>query len=169
MLVLDISSSTDSVIRRKGDDAVFLRQGDKSLRLGDREIRALEYDKNQRLFKDEVSRQATIQDVDQEVVNRYRQALGTDASGEQVLKSRGFLIGGYLTNAGILLFSENPSRFMPQARVRVGKITTRELSSLIGKGLTLSSKTLRGLAAKGILEWHGNSKNDPSQFYSLPK
>ncbi len=129
VLVLDISPSTDSVIRRKGDDAVFLRQGDKSLRLGDREIRALEYDKNQRLFEDEVSRQATIQDVDQEVVNCYRQALGTDASGEQVLKSRGFLIGGYLTNAGILLFSENPSRFMPQARVRVLRYEGTEMAT----------------------------------------
>ena len=40
-------------------------------------------------------------------------------SGEQVLRSRGFLQRGHLTNAGVLLFSENPSRFMPWARVRV--------------------------------------------------
>ena len=38
---------------------------------------------------------------------------------EQVLRSRGLLKGGHLTNAGILLFAENPTLFMPWARVRV--------------------------------------------------
>ena len=38
---------------------------------------------------------------------------------EQALRSRGFLQDGHLTNAGVLLFSENPTRFIPWARVRV--------------------------------------------------
>lgn len=119
VLVLDVEASTDAVIRRKGDDAVFLRQGDKSPQLSDRQVRALEYDKNQRLFEDEVSARATIEDVDHEVLDRYKRALGTTSSDEQVLRSRDFLVDGHLTNAGILLFAENPTRFLPQARVRV--------------------------------------------------
>ena len=50
-----------------------------------------------------------------------------------------------------------------------GKIQTKDLVSIIGKGPTLCSKTLKKLAKLGILEWYGTSPNDPSQFYSLPK
>lgn len=49
------------------------------------------------------------------------------------------------------------------------RVTTRELSSFIGKGSTLCAKTLKGLVSKGLLAWHGSSANDPSQYYSLPK
>lgn len=119
VLVLDIAPSTDVVIRRRSDDAVFLRQGDKSQRLGDREIRTLEYDKCQRCFEDEVSLRATAEDIDHEVLDWYKHALGTTAADEQVLRSRDFMVGTHLTNAGVLLFAANPTRFLPQARVRV--------------------------------------------------
>ena len=49
---------------------------------------------------------------------RYRQALKTNADDRQILESRGFLKDGHLTNAGILLFSRDPSRHLPQARLR---------------------------------------------------
>ena len=62
---------------------------------------------------------SSVEDVDPEVVARYKAELGTEASDEQVLRSRGFLQDGHLTNAGVLLFSENPTRFIPWARVRV--------------------------------------------------
>lgn len=50
-----------------------------------------------------------------------------------------------------------------------GKIQAKDLVSIIGKGPTLCSKTLKKLAEMGILEWYGTSPNDPSRFYSLPK
>ena len=50
-----------------------------------------------------------------------------------------------------------------------GKIQTKDLVSIIGKGLTLCSKTFKKLAKLGLLEWCGTSSNDPSQFYSLPE
>ena len=92
VLVMDIEPSTDRVITRRKDGAVFLRQGDKSQKQDYEQIRALEYDKN---------------------------LLKTDASDEQVLRSRRFMRDGHLTVAGLLLFGENPSVFLPQARVRV--------------------------------------------------
>lgn len=49
-----------------------------------------------------------------------------------------------------------------------GKISTKVFVASTGKGSTLASKTLKGLAAKGLLAWHGSSQNDPSQFYVLP-
>lgn len=76
ILLLDVFPSPDVVIRRKSDNAVFLRQGDKSVQLGDREIRALEYDKNQRVFEDELVDDSSIDDIDHEILDRYKDALG---------------------------------------------------------------------------------------------
>ena len=119
VLLLDVEASTDTVIRRKSDGAVFLRQGDKSQQLNDQQIRALEYDKNQRLFEDESVDGSSLEDLDRDVMDRYRALLNTDASDEQILRSRGFMRGDKLTKAAILLFSEYPGKYLPQARVRV--------------------------------------------------
>ena len=119
ILVLDIASSTGHVIARRSDNAVFLRQKDSSVELDREQVLALEYDKNQRRYEDETQERSSIADIDPEVVARYKAELGTEASDEQVLRSRGFLQDGHLTNAGVLLFSDNPTRFMPWARVRV--------------------------------------------------
>lgn len=121
ILVLEIAVSTDRVIARRKDNEVFLRQRDKSVKLDREQVRALEYDKNQRNFEEEVCLRSYLDDVDQGILARYKASLGTDVSDEQLLRSRGFLIDGHLTNAGILLFSENPTRFLPCARVRVLK------------------------------------------------
>lgn len=121
ILVLDVAASTDHVIARKKDNEVFLRQKDRSVKLDREQVRALEYDKNQRNFEEEVCVRSSLNDVDREVLARYKASLGTDITDEKLLRSRGFLVDGHLTNAGILLFSENPTRFLPCARVRVLK------------------------------------------------
>lgn len=121
ILVIDIAASTDRVIARRKDNEVFLRQGDNSPKLDREQVRALEYDKNQRNFEEEVCSRASLDDVDSEVLGRYKLSLGTDVSDEQLLKSRGFLVDGHLTNAGVLLFAKNPSVFLPCARLRVLK------------------------------------------------
>lgn len=119
VLVMDIEPSTNRVITRRKDGAVFLRQGDQSKTLSYEQIRALEYDKNQRIFEDELIEDSGIEDVDREVLTRYKEILGTDASDEQVLRARRFMRNGHLTVAGLLLFGECPAAFLPQARVRV--------------------------------------------------
>ncbi len=48
-----------------------------------------------------------------------------------------------------------------------GKVTTRDLSRLIGRSTRSSSSILKALEAKGILVWHGTSRNDPAQYYTL--
>ena len=82
ILVLDVQASTDRVIARKRDGEVFLRQKDESVRLDREQVRALEYDKNQRRFEDELADRSGIDDIDREVMDRYREELGTDASYE---------------------------------------------------------------------------------------
>lgn len=119
VLILDIEPSSDRVIARRKDGSVFLRQGDESKELGYEQVRALEYDKNQRIFEDELVADSSIADVDREVLARYKAILETDAPDEQVLRSRRFMRDGLLTVSGLLLFGECPAAFLPQARVRV--------------------------------------------------
>lgn len=134
ILVIDIEPSAERVITRRRDKAVFLRQNDKSVVLDREQVIALEYDKNQRRYEDEIADRSSIEDVDSEVMTRYKAALGTNLPDEQVLRSRGFLVDGRLTNAGVLLFAEYPPKFLPWARVRVlrydgvGRETGRRLN-----------------------------------------
>lgn len=134
ILIIDIEPSAERVITRRRDKAVFLRQKDKSVILDREQVIALEYDKNQRRYEDEIADRSSIEDVDPEVMARYKAALGTSSSDEQVLRSRGFLVDGHLTNAGVLLFAEYPPKFLPWARVRVlrydgiGRETGRRLN-----------------------------------------
>lgn len=119
VLVIDIDASTDRVIMRKSDKKVYLRQKDRSVELDRDQVRALEYDKNQRRFEEEIQDRSSLEDIDPEVMARYKADIDTDLPDEQVLRSRGFLVDGHLTNAGVLLFAQNPTRFIPCARVRI--------------------------------------------------
>lgn len=80
---------------------------------------SLEYDKGRRIFEDELIQDSSIDDIDHDVLDPYKSLLGTESSDEQVLKSRRFMLDGKLTVAGALLFAQDPSVMMPQARVRV--------------------------------------------------
>lgn len=92
ILVLDIEPSPDHVVSRRSDKEVFLRQNDKSVKLDREQVLALEYDKSQRSYENEVQDRSTIEDVDGEV-----------------------------------------------------------------------------LAGRGLLDWHGTSTHDPSQYHPLSK
>ena len=119
ILVLDIEPSTSHSVARMSDGDVFLRQNDKSVKLNREQVIALEFDKGQRIFEDELVKDSSIDDVDHEVLDRYKEILGTEVSDEQVLRSRRFMRDGKLTVAGALLFAQDPSVMMPQARVRI--------------------------------------------------
>lgn len=119
VLVLDIEPSTSHSVARMSDGDVFLRQNDKSVKLNREQVIALEFDKGQRIFEDELVKDSSIDDVDHEVLDRYKEILGTEVSDEQVLRSRRFMRDGKLTVAGALLFAQDPSVMMLQARVRI--------------------------------------------------
>jgi ATP-dependent DNA helicase RecG len=71
--------------------AVFLRQKDSSIELDCDQVLVLEYDKNQRRYEDEVQERSSMENMGAEVMACYKSELGTEASDEQVLRSRGFL------------------------------------------------------------------------------
>ena len=121
MLVISVDVSTDRVIKSY-DGKVYLRQNDKSKELNFEQILQLQYDRGQRYFEDEVVDYSNISDIDLSLVEEYKNIMDiTELSDEEVLRARNFMINGQITNAGILLFGNNPTKYLPQARLRVIK------------------------------------------------
>lgn len=79
----------------------------------------LSYDKGQRFFEDEVVPDATLEDIEDRLVQDFKNRFDISSrSTVEILKARRFLVNGKLTKAAILLFGKFPSAFFPQARVR---------------------------------------------------
>ncbi|WP_303970663.1 ATP-binding protein [Faecalicoccus pleomorphus] len=120
ILLLFIEPSEDAVIKTS-DDKVYLRVGDKSKLLNHEQVTQLEYDKGERIFEDIIVEDSSIDDVDLQLLQQYKEKLGTSLSYEEILDARGLLKKGHLTNAGILLFAKHPTKFLPNARLRLLK------------------------------------------------
>ena len=125
ILLFHIGPALNFIVRNNKDE-VYLRQGDSSIRLNTEQVRSLEYEKRERNFESEVLNMSSINDLDLEVMDIYKDKIGAkEIPNEQVLKARGFLVedNGKLcfTKAGMLLFGKNPSVYLPSARVRVLK------------------------------------------------
>ena len=122
LLLLHVQPCIDQIIRTT-NDSTYLRIGDKTKELKGDDLRNLEYSKSTRHFEDEVNKDATLDDLDQELIEEYKQKLDAIHSPtDQVLKARAFIKNrdgnNYLTNAAILLFAKNVSQFYPNCRVR---------------------------------------------------
>lgn len=122
LLLLHIFESPDQLIRTTSDQT-YLRIGDKSREMRGDDLRNLEYSKSTRHYEDEVHPDATLADLDAELIEQYKEKIS--AAGlptEQVLSSRGFMkeVDGKqkLTNAAVLLFAKNIFQFYPNCRVR---------------------------------------------------
>lgn len=121
ILVISVDISSDRVIKSY-DGKVFLRQNDTSRELNFEQILQLQYDRGQRYFEDEIVQLSNSNDLDEDLLNDYKDLMNiTELSKEEVLQARNLMIDGKLTNAGILLFGKYPSKFLPQARLRVIK------------------------------------------------
>ncbi|MDY6329464.1 MAG: ATP-binding protein [Lachnospiraceae bacterium] len=125
LLLLHIEPSIDRIIRTT-NDSTFLRIGDRTRELKGDDLRNLEYSKSTRHYEDECNMDATIDDLDEELLNEYKKKIGaTDISNEQMLRARGFtkVINDkrYLTNAAVLLFARNIQEFYPNCRIRFVK------------------------------------------------
>lgn len=102
------------------NDVVYLRQGDEIIELSYERRRMLGYDRGQRYVEDELVLDATLEDIDEDLITEFKYHLGTEVSltTVEVLKARNLYRDGYITKAGILLFGKDPSRFLPQARLK---------------------------------------------------
>ena len=126
LILLHIKPSVDKVIRTTKDE-VYLRIGYKSRKLTVEEIRQLEYEKGVAHYEEEVCQYATMDDLDPELLDAYRQKIGAaHQSNEQVLRARQFIVKRHgedaLTNAAVLLFGKNVRGFFPHCRIRYIKV-----------------------------------------------
>lgn len=122
LLLLHIKESVDQVIRTSSD-STWLRIGDRSREMLGDDLKNLEYAKNSRHYEDELNPDATIEDLDEELITKYITLVGgNDLPVEQVLRARGFIKkkdgSEYLTNAAVLLFAKNVYQFYPNSRIR---------------------------------------------------
>ena len=70
-------------------------------------------------FEDEVVEDTSIEDIDFELLESYRKNMDlTNSTLENILKSRNFIKKGLLTNACVLLFAKEPTKYLPQARLK---------------------------------------------------
>lgn len=121
LLVLTVEPS-DRVHAQTNGDA-FVRVGDQSRKLGFEERLELHYDKGESRYDAEVARDATWDDLDGELLERYWSVLGIRGSLEDAFVARGLAKrrDGKLaiTNAGILLFGIQPVHWFPRAEIRI--------------------------------------------------
>lgn len=122
LLLLHIEPSPEQVIRTI-NNSTYLRVADRTKELKGEDLRNLEYSKSVRHYEDECHPDASIDDLDKELLATYREKLhAEDLSYEELLKARGFMrqqVGVYkLTNAAVLLFAKNIFQFYPNCRIR---------------------------------------------------
>ena len=132
IILYHVDPSVNKVIRNSKDE-VYLRQGDSSNKLDSNQIKILEYERNETVFEDEIVVKASLDDIDEDMVELYRKVLNTNMNTRELLKARKFILikdgKEFLTNAGVLLFTKDPSLFLPSARVRVIRIDGTELKT----------------------------------------
>lgn len=122
ILLIHVEASVDKVHKTASDEA-YLRVGDENKKLNFEQRLNLEYDKGERLFEDKIITECTMEDLDETVLKSYAEAVKyTYKDYEKLLYARGLARrskeGPRITVAGVLLFAENPSIFLPNARIR---------------------------------------------------
>ncbi|MBQ6504491.1 MAG: putative DNA binding domain-containing protein [Flexilinea sp.] len=122
ILLLHVNKSTEQIIRTD-NDSTWLRIGDSSVEMKGDNLRNLEYEKNSRHYEDELHPDATIEDLDDDLLRQYSEHIGAENMPfRDVLRARGFLKKQgeqeHLTNAAVLLFARNIYQFYPNCRIR---------------------------------------------------
>ncbi|MBR3767821.1 MAG: putative DNA binding domain-containing protein [Clostridia bacterium] len=122
ILLFHILSSSNEIIKLKNGDA-YLRVGDSSRKLNSEQLMALEYSKGIKSYESRIVEDASLNDLDQNLIQQYIDILNPSVSSTtDILKSRGLIKekdGQYaITVAAILLFGKTPGQFLPGARVR---------------------------------------------------
>lgn len=118
ILIISVELSVNQVIKTH-NEKVYLRVSDQSIELTYSQINALEYDKGQRFFEDQIIEEATLRDLNPTLLAAYQEKMKvTTKTPAEILEARGLMRNGKLTNAAILLFGENPTKFLPSARIR---------------------------------------------------
>lgn len=125
-VVAEVSEGRDKPYVTGG--AIFIRRGAQDVSATREEISRLIQDRSTAggRWERQIAMGADVSDLDVEIVRETAEMAITasrwrgDADDpESFLHSHGLLESGRITNAAVLLFAKEPTRFLPQARVRV--------------------------------------------------
>lgn len=121
VLLMHIPAS--SQLHANQADEVFWRVGDKSRKLSFDERLRLMYDKGERYYEDTTAVDASIDDIDMQIVRDYAQRIGySKLPFDYLHENKGFVFETesqtHISAACILLFGKRPQDFFPRARVR---------------------------------------------------
>jgi len=112
LLVVRIRKSNNIHSLKRGD--TFIRKGRQNVKLTAEEIIRLKYEKGSLKFEDEVSKIDNLEELDRNLLNRYKQDTQSQEETDwQFLKDNALAIKQknkfLLTNAALLLFAKNPT------------------------------------------------------------
>lgn len=99
-----------------------------------------------------LSQDTTIEeDIGYDIVRMYCEKMDVtgDINVKETLNARGLIRNRHLTNAAILLFGKNPTKFLPQARVRF--IRYDGMKPLTGERINISKEKVFDAAIPVIL------------------
>jgi len=117
-----VDQDIERIFKRKDNENIFLRVDDKNRHLDRDAVRALEYDKQIRKFEDEIQPDFNFEDLDNKLIEGYKQKLNYQGSLLDLLVKRHLAIkkdGEYkIKKAGILLFSKDPEKYITSASLR---------------------------------------------------
>ena len=122
IFIYHVEQEVERVFCRKDNENVYLRVQDTNRLLDRDRIKKLEYDKTIRRFEEEVAKNFALEDLDQELLNEYKEKLNYKGNALDLLTKR------YLAdkkteeyqfkNASVLLFAKDPEKYIPSASVR---------------------------------------------------
>jgi len=115
VLVIDVPVS--SRVHNHNNGRVYLRVLDRDQPLSADETLRVAFAKGQASYETQPVRGATLEDVDQGLVEEYARLRGLDQPVERILRGLNLLIEDTLTVAGVLLFAREPSCWLPRAGV----------------------------------------------------
>lgn len=122
IIIYHINPDKERVFYRKDTQKVFLRNGDETRELDRDWARKLEYDKSIRRFEEEKRHDFDENDFRESVLNFYKKKINFEGDYRDLLVNRNLATresGEYIyKNAAILLFAENPEKYIPSASLR---------------------------------------------------
>ncbi|MGH9023601.1 MAG: ATP-binding protein [Acidimicrobiia bacterium] len=117
LLVLEVEAGVTMHANQR--DEVYLRVGDETRKLTFVQRQELLYDKGQATFESTAVPDATIEDLDAELLASYAGAVN-HPDPQRLLQARGLVTRkGELTVAAVTLFATHPQSRLPEASVRV--------------------------------------------------
>ena len=117
-----VEQDVERIFSRKDNENVYLRVLDSNRLLSRDQTKKLEYDKGIRRFEEEIVKDFELEDLDQDLLLEYKTKLNYQGDALELLVKRHLAKQKegvyYLKNAAVLLFAQDPEKYISSASVR---------------------------------------------------